>query len=270
MARVLVSARSPNDFVIGFGAGALRIFRGLNPRVFTLVCLGLAFGFAATKALPPGSRAPSVELGEFGAAHLDKILAPLDRQVPLPRNDVAQLRESFLDRASRATAEEKLAYQAAIAVCKALSEAMDEREKAISSFESSSAVHGSFDLGAHRKDRPTKREFRRERHEEENRKEEAAQKDRFLNTQLTASWLQRTIQIRQNIDRLYSRERELERKAQQQAPGARESVTLDKPIQVKVKYGTAIIPAGTILSVVSRDANGVVVEYLGEKVTLPP
>jgi len=243
----------------------------------TTVVLGTWLcAFTVATAQPPiGSRAPSVELGEFGAAHLDKILAPLDQQVGLPRNEIAQLRESFTDRWSKAPANEKLAYQAAVVVCRAISQSMDEREKAISSVQSSSSVHGSVDLGAHRKDRLTWTEQRREEGEERNRKDEAAQKDRFLNAQLKANWQQRAIQLRQNIDRLYARERELERQAQQlQAPGAappgNETITLSKPAQVKVKYGTATIPAGTTLTVVSRDANGIVVDYAGEKVTLPP
>lgn len=242
----------------------------MSPRITSIFFFGITCGCALGLALPPGSRAPSVELGEFGAAHLDKILAPLDHEIPLPRTEVAQLRESFTDRRSKAPDNEKPAYQAAIVVCNALSQAMDEREKTIASFQSSSAVHGSLDLGAHRKDRPSRREFRRERREEENRKEDAAQKDAFLDARVKANWQQRVIQLRQNIDRLYARERELERQAQQQAPSARETITLDKPIHVKVKYGTATIPAGTILPVVSRGADGVVVEYLGEKVTLPP
>jgi hypothetical protein len=92
----------------------------------------------------------------------------------------------------------------------------------------------------------------------------------MTNSQLKTSWQQRTTQLRQNIDRLYGRVKDLERQTQSQATPARETIILDKSIQVKVKYGTATIPAGTTLAVISRDANGVVVEYLGEKVTLPP
>jgi hypothetical protein len=82
--------------------------------------------------------------------------------------------------------------------------------------------------------------------------------------------------LRQQIDRLYAREREAERAAEQAkttgagAASTAETITLDKAVQVKVQYGTATIPAGTTLTVISRDANGVVVEYMGEKVTLPP
>jgi hypothetical protein len=194
----------------------------------------------------------------------------LDQQIGLPRNEVAQLRASFTDRWSRAPANEKPAYQAAVAVCIALSQSMDEREKAISNAQSSSAVHGSFDLHEHRKDRPSWKDLVREKRDEQNRKEETARQDQFLNGQISTNWQQRAIQLRHNIERLYAHERELERQAQLQAPAPRETIALSKSLQVKVKYGIATIPAGTTLPVISRDANGIVVEYSGEKVTLPP
>ena len=232
---------------------------------------------APQQSAPPpiGSRAPSAELGDFLAAHLDKILAPLDQQAALPRNEVMQLRESFKDRGTRASPNERLAYEAAINVCAALSQSMDEREKSIASLQGSASVHGPSDLGAHRKDDPSRRDLARERHEERNRKQEAAQGDNFLTTQLKTGWTQRTLQLRQNINQLYAREREGERQAQQSttatgaAPTA-STITLDRPVQVKVKYGVATIPAGTTVTVISRDANGIVVDYSGEKVTLPP
>jgi hypothetical protein len=227
----------------------------------------------APPAPPPGSRAPSAELGDFLAAHLDRILAPLDQPEGLPRNQVMQLRESFIDRGTKAPSNEKPPYEAAINVCAALSQAMDEREKAIASLQGSASVHGPSDLGEHRKDDPTWRDLARERHEERNRKQQAAQGDNFLTTQLKTNWSQRTVQLRQNINQLYAREREAERESQQQAKTggavAADTITLDKPVRVKVKYGTATIPAGTTLRVVSRDAKGVVVDYAGENVTLP-
>ena len=70
------------------------------------------------------------------------------------------------------------------------------------------------------------------------------------------------------------RERDAERAAEQSISGnaapAANTITLDKTIQVKVKYGTATIQAGTTLPIVSRDANGVTVQYMGENVLLPP
>ena len=223
---------------------------------------------------PVGSRAPAAELGSFLTAHLDSILVPLDQPAGLPRNQVMQLRESFIERGTKVPANEKPAYEAAINVCAALSQAMDEREKAIASLQGSASVHGPSDLGEHRKDNPTWRDLARERHEERNRKQQASQSDNFLTTQLKTNWSQRAVQLRQNVNQLYAREREAERGSQQQQANAGpavsgDTITLDKPVQVKVKYGSATIPAGTTLRVVNRDANGLVVDYAGENVTLP-
>jgi hypothetical protein len=162
---------------------------------------------------------------------------------------------------------------------------MDEREKALASLQGSAAVHGPSDLGAHRKDIPTHGtlgdarlaglELQREAHEEQNRKQEAAQNDDFLTTELKTNWTQRALQLRQSINSLLTRQRDAEHTAQQAGADANgalaaNTITLDKPVQVKVKYGTATITAGTTLPVVTRDANGVVVQYMGENVRLPP
>jgi hypothetical protein len=116
--------------------------------------------------------------------------------------------------------------------------------------------------------------LQKEGHEEQNRQQEAAQNDNFFNTQLKTNWSQRAAQLRQNINTLYARERDAERSTQQPAAAsaaqAADTISLDRLIQVKVKYGMATIPAGTTLPVVSRDANGVVVQYMGENVLLPP
>jgi hypothetical protein len=229
---------------------------------------------------------PSDLLSLFSRNHLDGILSPIGQRVPvpLPHARVAELREKFADQCSKAHDVDKPMYQAAVAVCDAVSAAMDERQKAIASLQGSAAVHGPSDLGAHRKDIPTRGtradaqlaglELQREGHEEQNRKQEAAQNDNFFNTQLKTNWSQRAAQLRQNINALYSRERDAERSTQQPAAAgaapAADTITLDKPIEVKVKYGRATIPAGTTLPVVSRDANGVVVQYMGENVLLPP
>src|SRR5207253_3818359 len=136
--------------------------------------------------------------------HLDRILSPIGqpKPVPLPRARVTQLREQFADQWSKAPDVDKPMYQAAVAVCDAISSAMDERQKAIASLQGSAAVHGPSDLGAHRKDIPARGTrwdarlaqlgLQREAHEEQNRKQEAAQNDNFLTTQLINQWTQRT------------------------------------------------------------------------------
>lgn len=116
-------------------------------------------------------------------------------------------------------------YQAAVAVCDAVSSAMDERQKAIASLQASRAVHAPSNLGAQRKDIPTRGslgdaelaglELEREAHEEQNRKQDARQNDAFFNAQLKTNWSQHAAQLRQNINALYARERDTERMAAQ-------------------------------------------------------
>jgi hypothetical protein len=170
---------------------------------------------------------PSEVLSLFFRNHLDRILSPIGqpKPVPLPHARVTQLREQFADQFSKAPDTDKPMYQAAVAVCDAVSAAIDERQKAITSLQGSRAVHGPSDLGARRKDIPTRGtlgdaelaglELQREAHEEQNRKQEARQNDNFFNTQLKTNWTQRTSQLRQNINALYARERDAERSADQ-------------------------------------------------------
>ena len=262
-------------------ANSQRGLTTMKPTRIIIISAVLLFAITAIAlAQQNPAQKPSDVLSLFFRNHLDRILSPIGQRVPvpLPHARVAELREKFADQWSKAPDVDKPMYQAAVAVCDALLAAMDERQKAIASLQGSAAVHGPSDLGAHRKDIPTHGtradaqlaglELQREEHEQQNRKQEAAQNDNFFNMQLKTNWSQRAAQLRQNINALYSRERDAERSAQQ--PAAADTITLDKPIQVKVKYGMATIPAGTTLPVVSRDAKGVVVQYMGENVLLPP
>ena len=267
-------------------ANSQRGLTTMKPTRIIIISAVLLFAITAIAlAQQNPAQKPSDVLSLFFRNHLDRILSPIGQRVPvpLPHARVAELREKFADQWSKAPDVDKPMYQAAVAVCDALLAAMDERQKAIASLQGSAAVHGPSDLGAHRKDIPTHGtradaqlaglELQREEHEQQNRKQEAAQNDNFFNTQLKTNWSQRAAQLRQNINTLYSRERDAERSTQQApaagAAPAADTISLDKPIQVKVKYGMATIPAGTTLPVVSR-ANGVVVQYMGENVLLPP
>jgi hypothetical protein len=82
------------------------------------------------------------------------------------------------------------------------------------------------------------------------------------------------MQLRQKIVSLHIRLQQLEREAQQpagqQAAATGDTVTLQKPTAVHVKYGNVTLPAGTSLHVVSRDPRGITAEYNGELVIVPP
>lgn len=231
----------------------------------------LVFAIVLVAGIAFAGDPPSVALSRFGGAHLDQILAPIDQNVPLPRNELMQLRGSFLEWKAKAPPNEQSAWQVAVAVCDALNSAMDEREKARANLESSSAVHGASDLGARRKDHlRNRREWERERREGANRKQDAAQNDAFLDSTLRTNWTQRAIQLRQHIVSLHIQLQELERQSAGQ-PGAvvGDTVTLRQATPVHVKYGMITLPAGTNLHVVSRDPRGITAEYNGELVILP-
>jgi hypothetical protein len=79
---------------------------------------------------PTPTPPPSVDLSKFIGGNLEKILGPLDAKMPMPRPELAQIRTSISGRLSKASLAERPQYQAALKVCDALSQAMDERNKA--------------------------------------------------------------------------------------------------------------------------------------------
>jgi hypothetical protein len=237
-----------------------------------LLVIFIVFAVAVFPAL--AGDPPSMALSGICREHLDQILAPIDQDVNLPRNQVMELRQSFINWMAKAPTNEQPAWHTAISLCDALNNAMDEREKARAGVDAASSVHGATDLGAHRKDRPRYWEYEREKNEAAQRKEEARQKDGFLNTTLRTNWTQRTARLRQNIVALQGRLQELELKAQQRGGQAvlpsSDTITIQKPTSVSVKYGHVTLPVGTSLRVVSRDSRGITAEYNGELVIVPP
>jgi hypothetical protein len=82
-------------------------------------------------ATPAAPQPPSVDISKFMGNNLDKILGPLDQKIVLPRPELDQLRNSFSARFSRASLTERAQFQAALSVCDALAQAMNERQTAI-------------------------------------------------------------------------------------------------------------------------------------------
>jgi hypothetical protein len=76
-------------------------------------------------------------------------------------------------------------------------------------------------------------------------------------------------------EQLFARKREIERQVSAPAPlpaaaAAGEIITFRSHRRFAITYSTATLPAGTVLRVVRRDKNGVVVDYSGEATILPP
>ncbi len=146
---------------------------------------------ASTAAQPP-----SVQLSVLFQNSLDKVVAPLDQKVVMPRTEVALLRTNFAQKLALAEQGQKAPYQAGIAVCDAFTQAMDEREKAQQNYQQAQAVHGPGDVADVRKSAPKRgrgsgsaaiAEARKEGQEENRDTQGANQKDAFLNAGLLKS-----------------------------------------------------------------------------------
>jgi hypothetical protein len=75
--------------------------------------------------------APSGDLSSFVTANGDKIFAPLDQKVVMPRAELAQLRNSFAQRFTRASLSDRNQFHAALSICDALTQVMNERDKTL-------------------------------------------------------------------------------------------------------------------------------------------
>src|SRR5207253_2760574 len=73
----------------------------------------------------------SQQISAFLTAHLDTILAPLDKSVTQPRAQLLQLEGQLSSEARKSPQSDRTGYQAAFAVCTALGQVMDERDKAL-------------------------------------------------------------------------------------------------------------------------------------------
>ncbi len=80
---------------------------------------------------PTPAGIPSGDLSSFVTANDDRIFAPLEQKVVMPRTELAQLRNSFAQRFTRASLGERNQFQAALSVCDALTQIMNERDKTI-------------------------------------------------------------------------------------------------------------------------------------------
>ena len=186
---------------------------------------------------PSGPQPPSTRLSQFFNAHLDHILAPIDQQVVLPRTELTQLRESFSDESTKAAQPDKAQYQEAILVCNALNQAMDERDKAIADSQPGNVVQGVQDTHdatvsiprGRGRGRAAKAAVRQEKYENQKNQNQAAEKGAFLNSNIGKQWLDRSVLLRQNVQQLYSRERDAERQAQQAKTAPISPVTSPAP-----------------------------------------
>jgi len=139
------------------------------------------------------------------------ILQPLKHTGFHRPQELIDLKQGFADAMVQAPQAKKPVYQAAMQVCDALAEAADERAKARANREASRAVHAGTNLGASHKIDPSWRELEREKREQKKLNAEAKENDAFFTAAQESEWKNRAVQLRAGIERLYEREREIER-----------------------------------------------------------
>jgi len=177
---------------------------------------------AQQPAAPPTAerQPPSVRLSQFTAAHLDRIVGPLDAGITLPRAELAQLRATLTADLAGASEAEKAQYQTAIALCDAVSQAMDEREKATSNAQASSNAPVAQDTHDVRESLPrhghgSGKAARAGLHQQENENQQAlgsaAQKSSFLSSIYARQWMERAPLLRQRIQQLSSEQLQAKR-----------------------------------------------------------
>ncbi len=177
--------------------------------IFVLSCIAIVparAGKPHAKYQPPAANQPltagalpSSAFQPFLDARLNIILAPLDAPGLKHPEAVADLRSAIADGMSKAPAAQQPAFQAAITLCNALSQAVDERQRAVASLKGSQRDSGYPG---------TKHVMARE----------AAQNNAFFANTQKAQWTQRSAQLRQQIEQLYAKARDIERQVSAQ-PG---------------------------------------------------
>jgi hypothetical protein len=223
----------------------------MKRQIVTLACLaGVIFALpahaakkkhsspAATPAAAPVSTDPGERLSQFLHAHLDGVLAPLGTPGFADTQAIMDLGESFADAGSKQPAAGRPPYQAAIDVCNALIKAVTERNQTVANFSAATAVRGDSDLGARRRDHAGPLETEREQQEAKVRVKEAVKTDAVLTAGQKNQWATRAAALRQNIEQLYARQREIERRANAAAADAAAAVPAPVAPAASPKAGT--------------------------------
>jgi hypothetical protein len=190
-------------------------------------------------------------------AHIGNIFSPLDGQVPpIPHQELRVLRENFADSLSKESARAQPIYQTAVQLCDALLLAIQERERALASLADTRSKAYGVALS-------------------QNKKKEEEEKRQFFEVGVARRWADNLKAHRERVVNLYSRLRAQEREftANMDSSGTSEQVgntiVLKHPTSVRLRYGTATLPAGLSLRIVRRTKFDVIVEYAGEHVAIP-
>lgn len=189
--------------------------------------------------------------------YIDAVFSPLEAGMPpTPQHELRMLREHFADSVGKVSGRAQPMYQTAIQLTDALFAAIKERETSAASLSDMRSKAYGVALSQDKK-----------KAEEERRK--------FFESNVLRRWADSSRSLRDGVVKLYTRLRQQEREFSvgglPSAPGEPGTmIVLQHPATVRLRYGSATLPAGLSLRVVDRTASGIVVEYGGERITLPP
>ena len=174
----------------------------------SLLCLGVML-FCHPAQAAPGARPtapPSASLQPFLDTHLAKILAPLGAPGFGQPEAIARLKATYVAGMAAAPAERKPPYEAAAALCDALTGAMTERENAVAALRGSATTHSS--------------EIQQPRGNIKQGNLEKKHEDDFFSGSQKNDWAQRAEVLRKDITARFQHERELEAQASAPPPPA--------------------------------------------------
>ena len=175
----------------------------------TIITLLLTLIFTSCdRSQPPATQPLASGLFSLVDTNIDSIFSPLDTRIPpLPRGDLRALEEEFRDGILKAPASDRPVYELAIDACHALSVAMDEREKQLARLNDSRGKPHNAALGHSMSKDPKIAQI-----EIDAAKASAARMDKFFEAQIMNDWASAAKPIRQNVELMYARLREAERK----------------------------------------------------------
>jgi hypothetical protein len=186
---------------------------------------GKANGGPPSAVAKPDATSPRNALQPY-IVHVDQLLdleRPEGKQITALLKQapgrLATLRQDFVAERQKAAEGDRSKFDAAIATCDLLTRALDERQKTAGEIEASSAVKGSTQIGAHRKDNLTQGisggddakavgsivERDRERAAAHAAARRAQQGDNALTAMSADRWNKRSIELRKQITDSYGR-----------------------------------------------------------------
>ena len=237
--------------------------------------------------------APSTQLDPIIGPCVEAIVAPLEADPKAPTGQVAKLRSKFTVSLGKSeTPSQKQVYVNAIAVCDAITKALDDRAKSKAGAEASAKTPLGSNAGSINKSMPQPgrragylaQQIRKKQDEERELAEaEAKKKADFLHSGAYTAWAERAPKYRQNVMAYYTRQSQLEAlQEKNDAPVAKPAPVVASVPATKEKkaaknersadqksasfVGTWAGPRGQKTFVIKEDHTAIKIDKVGEKV----